>query len=983
MAITTYKINDDLIRKANANKAKVNSVVRPLNRSASNGFNFADTYRSKVGFNQKDLPTYRPDRPAPKGIGHLFDIFNKVNSGAMYALQEGGKRQQNYNPAQRFLSTGVGLPLTAAKYAKDFYTGISGDINYTGKSTISNWLDNPQARQELANAPRIQRVLDNNNFRSTAGFGLEVLGDPTNIIPVGVATKPIKALSKATGLTDNLVNPAIRGLRNTDTVFSIENRLGRLLPEGYKGLKNTRGIELGASSEVQGAIFDLFKNKASARKINDLKLYAAAATRDLGPEVAKQFSDQLDDAVKVADKLGKDLDLKLAQRYFMDAVPAAERVADYETLIKPFRFLEDTKVTTGLVKSGVISAETAAKDPSYGRQLFGGLNDEVGSIEELGLTAKGSTKMGPEISLSMMKKSDYLRAIESLRDRSDKAAQKIVNAFDTQVKNSGSLSEMNKVADSLSEQIQKVLPGEQLRLAAYDQKVARGLIEDASITISKTIGQGLDRITNETFLKQVADNFVLADDAVANAGKRVARIPNSPRYGALAGQLVEKPIYDDIVGLLGKDGEFLKNLKKVTNLWKQVKLFSPLNFASNSRNQIGDMVLNSMVEDGPSLAKQFTLLPKAVKEWESQGKLYQELLEKGVFSNTYAAQEATTELQKAVGRAGQDSAVDTVGRGVDAFTSKGLKTPVPGFGFGKDAYAYTSEINKMVQIMHQRSLGKSLDEAIRLSDKATFNYSALPTGITGIRDTVLPFMTFKYFAAQLMWDTLINRTSKIGKLPKAQRLIEGMNVPGQEKSQVDEQNLPDYIKEKRGMYVRLPWDTQNKLPQYLDLQYSYPFGDIAGGLNPTDVILGNPFIRTPIELARNHSFYFDREIADPLDSTGDRAKEYGKYALEQLGPKPGLRELGKVTRGVTGGADRYGRTITPGQALLDVGFGVKAREVDPQLQSRFNYYDKQEKLGEIKSQIKSVARDQSISERQREKEMMRLQDLYTKAYYSQ
>jgi len=1010
------KTDDELIKRMIANQAKAKNVATPLNKNVATPIKkntesaFSTAYKNKIGYNVKDLPTYRPDNPKPTGAldKYVFDPLNKITSGTMYPIaksyanfqraRDQGKAGQYFR--KELFKNVVGGPV---RYLKDMYTGASGDINYTGKSVVSQVFDDPKGIRSNV-SPQIRQILDNNAVRTGAGFGLEVAGDLTNYVPIGAPFKAAGKVAgkglKAVGATDNLIKPTIKAAKEVGPVRTVLKRFGALTPELSKAEQAVNKLQRSMGAEISDSIYKFLQGSVDPRRIEDMKTYVkvlvngTAKVADDAPEAAKllakglptgltkqaakqftkAFDQEMDTAVKTMEKLGKNIDQELLQRHFMGAVDATNFSKDYENIVKPFRRLEKEVVTEGLIKAKVITRETAERYPNYARKFYPVVKEQ-GTIEGLDLVAKGSQKIGLEMGLSKMAKGDELRAIEYMMGKSDaKEYTGVLNRYQKLLGGKTALEEKNRVARKLRPQLEKLF-GDQLPMVAYEQQITRDMVQNASITIAKTIEQGLNRVTTENFLNLTTKHFGKTAKEVAAMGaegKFYKQIPLSKRYGDLMGKYVPDSIYEDVVGILSVKNNWLT---KATNAWKQLKLFSPLNFASVSRNQFGDMILMSVSESPMPIARQLADLPKAIMEYRNQGPVYKAMLERGVFANTFAAQEGTKSLAKATGKV-DNSLLNVAQDGLNKFTDVNVKTFIPGLGAGKEMYAYTSDINKINMVQYQISKGKSIDEAIRLADKATFNYGALPQGLAGFRDNFMPFMTFKYFALQLAWDTLINRTGKIATLPKVKRAVEGLSEP----QPGEEQGLPDYIKENRGLNVRLPWKNEKGDSRYLNLQYTYPFGDTLG-TTPLEVMLGNPLVRTPIEIAKNESFYYGQPIADKYDTRGKQALEYGKYALEQLGPKPGLREFGKVSNAITGAPDRYGnrREILP--TALDLGFGIKTNAPDIELGQKFAYYDKKNELDEIESKMRSISRDQSLSERQRDKEIARLKEKYQKIYF--
>lgn len=532
----------------------------------------------------------------------------------------------------------------------------------------------------------------------------------------------------------------------------------------------------------------------------------------------------------------------------------------------------------------------------------------------------------------------------------------------------GDAKHLNKVSERILPKIKELL-GEDYRRLALQQRRAEGLIDDASTIFSIGTEQGINLVAKQ---KLFDDTLQFAKDftnEASMAAEGFKRIPDTELYGNLAGKAVPDVIYDDIVGIIDPSN---KEFRKIVNAWKQLKLFSPLQFASVARNQMGDMILNSMVDGGPSIAKQLRLLPKAIMEYNTGGKLYKELMEEGVFASTFANQEARKLLFDELGRAADPTLATRIGQGADWFTSKSFNSKIPGVGYGKESFSYTSDINKMTQIMHQMENGKSLKEAIEMSAKATFDYSRLPASLRKYRDSIMPFMTFKYFATQLMIDTLINRTGKISKVGHSVRNIESLTA-----DKANEQDLPDYIKENRQFHVRTPFNDSAGNPRYLDLSYIYPMGD-TDSTSIQDIALGNPFLRTGAELLTNRDTFMGTEIFKNTDSGSDRARKTAFYLLSQFGPNapymPDKRGRNALLESARGQVNSQGNDPQFAYDALARFGGIRLREINPDQQAKWNAWDKKDKRKEIESTIRSIQRDQNLSSDEKKKRIEKEKD---------
>lgn len=529
------------------------------------------------------------------------------------------------------------------------------------------------------------------------------------------------------------------------------------------------------------------------------------------------------------------------------------------------------------------------------------------------------------------------------------------------------LADMNMAADSFTGLLKNRLGEENFKKFALEGRRAVGLVDEANLVLPESIEQGIRFASTDMMLKKTAEFAMdFPSESVAKAAD-FRLIPNTAKYGDLAGKYVPDVVFDDIVGLTEPGGGMMR---QALNNWKKLKLFSPLNFAPNARNMIGDMTANSLVEGGPSVIRQIALMPKAIDDYWKGGRYTKLLTEKGVFASKYASQEGRRQLASAMGKQADGGVMDLVTKATDKFTSKSLNTRIPGVGFGTEAYGYTSDIGKMVQIIHQvEKNGLSIDDAIKMADKATFDYAKLPVSLRKYRDNLMPFMTYKYFATQLVWDTFLNRTGKITKLTQARRAVEGLTA-----DQANEEDLPDYIKNNRAFHIRTPFKDSANNPRYFDLSYVHPMGDLQN-MGASDFLLGNPFIKAPFELGFNKNTFTGGKIFNETDTKSEKAATAAKYLISQFGPnapywidQSGRNTILDAARGIPNSQKNKPQL---GYELAAKMGGIKLREINPKVQKKNNKYGVSQKEQEIKSRIKKIKNDENMDAEKKRKKIER------------
>lgn len=943
-------------------------------------------YIKTLGFTPKDMPEFRSERPKPKGVMKVFDFLDRGRSGVLAGMNQmmsediaksrkTGRSMGSVN-AERTLKNIGPLGLRNLKYLPTMIEGAKSDTNFTGKSLVSRYYDDPHIRKQIT--PGQAKIVDNKAYRGAMGFAADVLADPTNLIPVGTMMKPVKYASKVTGLTDNVVVPAVKAIKASGPALTIGKKIGAFTPKVIKEAASNRNVVQAMGSEIENVTSKLLTKGLSKRDIYKGEALIKGVLTRTGnkAEVGRAIKDY-NNVINKANKAVKTLmgSGGIDQELVLKVARGAARgvyAKEYDDIAKALRYLQDDVATLVTKSSRILDEATIASNVGkYHRKYYkgGGVED---IYEQVGRAKKGSKGFGSEIGATKMAINDPQRVFEYLKkyQRDVPEIQDIIQKYNHEVRKytpevnrlnpkeikgmpSISLAARNEAAKKFEPELRKLL-GDKFDSFAFAAQKKAGMITDASKVFPSSIGQGIELGANQNFLN-VVGGFTkeFADEATAIANK-YRKVPNTDKFGPIAGKYIPENFYDDIVGIVDPTNS---EWKKIINAWKQLKLFAPLNFASISRNFLSDMVMNSLVEGGPSIMTQMLYMPKIIKDYAEGGPLYREVTESGLIASTFANQEA----RKLLGREIAERPVtfaDNIGRATDKFV---------GFGKGREMYSGVSDIGKMMQVFWQKKKGKSLEEAVQFANKATFDYSALPPGLTGIRDNLMPFMTYKYFAAQLVWDTFINRTGKITKLTHARRAVEGLS-----EDKANDRDLPQYMKDNRAFYFRLPgqFNDEQENPRYLDMSYLLPMGDL-GGTSPKDLVFGNPFVKTGVEFATNKSMFNDMPIVQDTDMPTEKAKKYALYLATQFGPSapwmPNNQGDIKLLDAARGKVNSQGNKMSLTYEAPARLAGIRTQEVNPKLQRKYNGYDKKDQITELNSKIRKVKKSDDDLETKKKK----------------
>lgn len=165
--------------------------------------------------------------------------------------------------------------------------------------------------------------------------------------------------------------------------------------------------------------------------------------------------------------------------------------------------------------------------------------------------------------------------------------------------------------------------------------------------------------------------------------------------------------------------------------------------------------------------------------------------------------------------------------------------------------------SRLAHFIQRLKEGSTIDDAALSVKKYLFDYADLTTTEKEIFKRALPFYTWTRKNIPLQIEKLITEPAKFAILPKVQKGIES-NV-----EKPDEKYLGDYIKDNVGVRV----GTDEKGNTFYFLMGSWlPSAQAIDFLSqPTEnmVISLTPFIKTPIELWSNQSFFFEDSFGQP------------------------------------------------------------------------------------------------------------------------
>jgi hypothetical protein len=265
--------------------------------------------------------------------------------------------------------------------------------------------------------------------------------------------------------------------------------------------------------------------------------------------------------------------------------------------------------------------------------------------------------------------------------------------------------------------------------------------------------------------------------------------------------------------------------------------------------------------------------------------------------------------------------------------------------------------------------GKSIDDALRLAEKAGFDYRALTPFESKILRRIVPFYSFTRKNVELQLKTLGENPQRINQIAAT------INNLGDELTDDEKQYLPDYIKNSFGIKMD---DTPEGLKQYIS-SFGTPIEHFTNLLSGNPILKSisqmNPILKAPVEVGIGKDSFRERDLKEVYDAREYKAApQFVKDLLEITEvQKPVLKEnaAGKLvkvgertqyiadpiklliarslftSRGFSYFDQAFGGDLQGFAKALRLTTGLKPQQVDIEAQKYFKERDQKRALEDI------------------------------------
>lgn len=499
------------------------------------------------------------------------------------------------------------------------------------------------------------------------------------------------------------------------------------------------------------------------------------------------------------------------------------------------------------------------------------------------------------------------------------------------------------------------------RREAIPEEVRRimGEIKEPAYPVTKRLIQQASDIETAKLYEFAAKQPGWAS-SIWEKGLSKQALPDTKAYGALKGMYVHPKIYSDVTELNRIRSTFEQTYDAAIGSWKLGKVV--LNPATHMRNKISNKILLDM--SGMGYGEQAKYALKALSHTRRKSEDYK-IAQKYFARTTQIKGELLDDILKTTSQAkgsGFEKGLNATKRGVKWITKK-----------PSDLYQHEEFTNKFMKYLQQRDKGKSVIESIEQANKWLFDYGDLATWEKNIARRIIPFYTFPRKALPRVLETMVERPLTLAKYPLAAEAMTRYSLAKLEISEKDWEQiqavLPDYM--DKGSYMLMPYRDDNRDLRFFDWTYILPWGElsqIGETTNVGSILMSNPMVRIPAELATNKSIWSGRKIYDDEIPWGEMSPEYRreqtakgmKYFWGTIAPSLAPKGLywdrmieaatGKPLKTTTGKEKKRLLPETIAHTLL----GLRTQPIDVEDQKLYRLWDKGRQIREIQSSMNDI-----------------------------
>jgi hypothetical protein len=497
---------------------------------------------------------------------------------------------------------------------------------------------------------------------------------------------------------------------------------------------------------------------------------------------------------------------------------------------------------------------------------------------------------------------------------------------------------------------------------AEEAKVAKRVSEAAPNNLearqyAKRLNKKLDKLKADT----------------GNVPKDYVQMPNDIKYGPLRGAYIRKPIAQDLMPVVSITDATMGSHLVAGAIRANQKLMSAFKVGKVALNpptiirNVGSNIVQANLSGVP-LWEVPQYISGGLKHIFKKDALWGQARRHGIFKTNW----------------GQAEIGEILGD-----LKKLEKKPYPNLLVGlqkiAEQYGKIDDFYKMAKFAERVRKGDSYAKAALEAQKWHMDYSLATPAIKVARANVAPFVTYQYKVLPLLMEAAAKRPwvyAKYAMIPwvATQALLASTDLTKEDFEKL-RKDLPTYLKNS-GTAMPVPWRSPEGDVQWMNYEYFMPFGNAwtlaedmksFGAVSPEasgpgDILraigIGNPIVDTvygSLMMAKGteppKDTFTKRSVYNRLDDPAVKMQKMMYWLYTKWAPGAFTKEgaLGYTAR--VGKEDRYGRTVTPGQAA-GRWFGLNITAPTPEQADNYRKYF----VGTLQREVRQAMKNPEVSD---------------------
>lgn len=499
------------------------------------------------------------------------------------------------------------------------------------------------------------------------------------------------------------------------------------------------------------------------------------------------------------------------------------------------------------------------------------------------------------------------------------------------------------------------------------EREASGHMTKEAVANSKAVREDMVNIANK--MQEDMNNPLPKDKkAFDKKLKQYRQVPNSPKYGVLAGMYIDKRIYNDLFSKhnSGQGNKYWKAAEQMHGWWKIARV--PLNPPTIMRNVMSNMVLMTLdgmspYEIGKYVVQSFNIM-RAQKgpAWDAAQKY-------GIQLQTFSNQEMGVISKEFRNMAADNPKWKQNFWAIAKVVSKAT-----------DFYGHVETWQKIAVIQRHLDEGASQWEAVSRAQDALFDYSLLNAGAKAFRKVPIgaPFLSFSLLSFRRMGQVVSKNPLRLlpWYLMTQAMWSASALVMGVDDDDLDDlhDSLPEYLSSKPSvLLIPLPMRDAEGRVQFVDISYTHPFGihwEMLKQFKDGDIdevaqtmgIMGAPLLQLGIAMVTGEDPFTKKEITSDGYPISRKIMDRFSYLWRQTMPTmltwgensaSPLYKMYEAATGIVGTSKlNYGEAKhSMGQALARM-VGINTYGVDPEMTAIKNVQIMQYRMADLDADYK-------------------------------